>query len=175
MNVGPMGDGTLRLMDRAIYDLMGQWVSINGEAIYAPYPSGIEVENKEDDFILVKDNTYYLFCDKLPMSADPNVALKVQNADRFQDVFKLDKKIKKITWIDNGEAVEIRRLQSQDRACPPASIEEKRHKKHDRSCPIRSPVNKPVRANAPSHRRAVPRHSEESPPHEEGAADNFAP
>ena len=106
MNVGPMGDGTLRLMDRAIYDLMGQWVAINGEAIYAPYPSGIEVDNKEDDFILVNGNTYYLFCDKLPMSADPNVALKIQNAERFQEVFKLDKKIKKITWLDNGEEPE---------------------------------------------------------------------
>ena len=64
------------------------------------------VENKEDDFILVNGNTYYLFCDKLPMSADPNVALKIQNAERFQEVFKLDKKIKKITWLDNGEEPE---------------------------------------------------------------------
>jgi len=107
MNVGPMGDGTLRRMDGAIYDLMGQWVAINGEAIYAPYPSGIEVENKEEDFILVKDNTYYLFCDKLPMSADPNVALQSDNADMYKDVFKLDKKIKQITWLDNGEEVEF--------------------------------------------------------------------
>lgn len=107
MNVGPMGDGTLRRMDGAIYDLMGQWVAINGEAIYAPYPSGIEVENKEEDFILVKDNTYYLFCDKLPMSADPNVALKEENTELYKDIFKLDKKIKQITWLDNGEEVEF--------------------------------------------------------------------
>ena len=107
MNVGPMGDGTLRRMDGAIYDLMGQWVAINSEAIYAPYPSGIEVENKEEDFILVKDNTYYLFCDKLPMSADPNVALKEENTELYKDIFKLDKKIKQITWLDNGEEVEF--------------------------------------------------------------------
>ena len=107
MNVGPMGDGTLRRMDGAIYDLMGQWVAINGEAIYAPYPSGIEVENKEEDFILVKDKTYYLFCDKLPMSADPNVALKEENTELYKDIFKLDKKIKQITWLDNGEEVEF--------------------------------------------------------------------
>ena len=103
MNVGPMGDGTLRLMDRAIYDMMGQWVSFNKEAIYEPRPCGIEVENKADDFILKKDNTYYLFCDHLPMSADPNVAL-IQAAE-YQDIFKLDKKIKKITWLDNGDSV----------------------------------------------------------------------
>ena len=100
-------DRTAAEEDVEILTGMGEWVAINGEAIYAPYPSGIEVENKEDDFILVRDNTYYLFCDKLPMSADPNVALKVQNAERFQDVFKLDKKIKKITWIDNGEEADF--------------------------------------------------------------------
>lgn len=103
MNVGPMGNGKLRLMDRAIYELIGQWVSMNGKAIYGPRPANIEVENKPDDFLLEKDGTYYLFCDKLPMSADPNVALE-QEGD-YQDIFKLDKKIRRITWLDNGEEV----------------------------------------------------------------------
>ena len=59
MNVGPMGNGLLRQMDAAIYNLMGQWIALNGEAIYEPRPSGIEVENKPDDFILQKDNIYF--------------------------------------------------------------------------------------------------------------------
>ena len=103
MNVGPMGNGLLRQMDAAIYNLMGQWIALNGEAIYEPRPSGIEVENKPDDFILKKDNTYYLFCDKLPMSADPNVTRNQETL--FQDKFKLDKKIKTVTWLDNNEPV----------------------------------------------------------------------
>lgn len=103
MNVGPMGDGTLRLMDRAIYDMMGQWVRLHQEAIYEPRPSGIEVENKPDDFILRKGSTYYLFCDHLPMSADPNVAL-YQEAE-YQDKFRMKQEIEKITWLDNGENV----------------------------------------------------------------------
>lgn len=105
MNVGPKGDGILRMIDRGIYHLMGQWVELFGEALYEPYPSGIEVENKPDDFILVKDNTYYLFCDKLPMVTDPNVA-RTQDCD-YTDVFKLDKKIKRIIWLDNGDDVEF--------------------------------------------------------------------
>ncbi len=110
MNVGPKGDGTLRQMDRAIYNLMGQWVAINQEAIYEPRPSGIEVENKTEDFLLVKDNTYYLFCDRLPMSADPNVARTQQS--KYEDIFRLKKKIKKVTWLDNGE--EVRFEQNKD-------------------------------------------------------------
>ena len=105
MNVGPMEDGTLRLMDKAIYDLMGQWIKINGEAVYEPHPCGIEVENKPEDFLLEKDNIYYLFCDHLPMSADPNVALKQEG--EYRDIFTMSKKIKSITWLDNGDPVEF--------------------------------------------------------------------
>lgn len=103
MNVGPKGDGSLREMDKAIYHLIGEWININGEAVYEPRPCSIEVENKKDDFLLRKDNKYYLFCDHLPMAADPNVAL-VQE-EEYQDIFRLEKKIKKITWLDNGENV----------------------------------------------------------------------
>ena len=111
MNVGPMGNGLLRQMDAAIYNLMGQWIALNGEAIYEPRPSGIEVENKPDDFILQKDNTYYLFCDRLPMSADPNVAHNQETL--FQDKFKLSKKIKSITWLDDGTPVEFEQNEEQ--------------------------------------------------------------
>ena len=105
MNVGPKGDGTLREMDAAIYHLMGEWIRLNGEAVYEPRPCDVKVENKKDDFLLKKDNTYYLFCDHLPMAADPNVAL-VQEAE-YRDIFCLDQKIKKITWLDNGEKVDF--------------------------------------------------------------------
>ncbi len=105
MNVGPKGDGTLREMDAAIYHLMGEWVSLNGEAVYEPHPCGIEVENKKEDFVLKKDGTYYLFCDHLPMEIDPNVG-REEEAD-YRDVFRLDQKIRKITWLDNGENVEF--------------------------------------------------------------------
>lgn len=103
MNVGPTANGTLRRMDAAIYELIGEWVALNGEAIYEPSPSGINVENKPDDFILVKDSNYYLFCDHLPMYADSNVELQFNT--EFKDIFKLDRKIKKISWLDNGEEV----------------------------------------------------------------------
>lgn len=105
MNVGPMGDGMLRQMDAAICNLIGQWVAMHGEAIYETYPSGIEIENKLDDFILQKDNNYYLFCDHLPMSGDPNVS--IEQAANYRDIFKLDRKIRKITWLDNEEKVEF--------------------------------------------------------------------
>ena len=113
MNVGPTEDGTIRLIDRAMLDLMGQWAKIFAEAIYEPRPSGITVENKDCDFILQKDDTYYLFCCDLPMVADVNVAL-VQGAD-YTDVFTLDREITEITWLDNDEPVSFE--QKEGRVC----------------------------------------------------------
>lgn len=101
LNVGPTADGSIRLIDSAVLDLMGQWVKIFGEAVYEPRPSGIRVENKNCDFILNKDNVYYLYCCDLPMEADPNVAL-MHSAD-YTDVFRLEKKVKSIIWLDNGQ------------------------------------------------------------------------
>lgn len=105
MNVGPMGDGSIREIDRAVLGLMGTWISYYDEAIRNPHPSGIEVKNKQNDFILKEGNTYYLFCYDLPMCADPNVAL-ISEATYF-DQFQMDAKIKSITWMDNDESVDF--------------------------------------------------------------------
>lgn len=100
LNVGPMGNGSLRPIDAAIYEMIGKWVGIHDEVLSA-LPAGIKVENKEDDFILEKGGVYYLVCMDLPMESDAR-----GDAD-FTEVFKLEKPIKSVTWLDNGENVEF--------------------------------------------------------------------
>ena len=39
------------------------------------------------------------------MSANPDV--EIQRNATYKDIFTLDKKIKKISWVDNGEPVEF--------------------------------------------------------------------
>ena len=103
MNIGPMGDGSVREIDRATLGIMGNWISYYDEAIRNPYPSDIKILNKEKDFILKDGKTYYLFCYDLPMCSDPNVALANQAV--YSDRFQMNEKIKCITWMDNGENV----------------------------------------------------------------------
>lgn len=105
MNVGPMGDGSVRLIDRAVLGIMGEWLHINEEALRSPRPCGIEVSGRERDFLLQDGNRYYLFCFDLPMMADPNVALN-ERAD-YIDSFRLPHKIESITWLDNGTKVDF--------------------------------------------------------------------
>ncbi len=101
LNVGPLGDGSLRLMDAAILDLMGKWVNYYEEAIRLPRPSGIEIKNKKSDFLLKNGNTYYFFCYDLPMRADANLALN-EKGD-ISDTFALTETIQTVIWMDNGE------------------------------------------------------------------------
>ena len=104
LNVGPMGDGSLRPMDAAMLGIVGEWVGYYEEAIRAPRPSGVAIQNKEDDFLLKDGNVYYLFCFDLPMRADANVAQN-EEAD-FSDIFELPEQIASVTWMDNGEPVD---------------------------------------------------------------------
>ncbi len=103
MNIGPMGDGTLRSIEVATFELMGQWMDYYKEAIYVPRPTGIEIEGKERDFILKDGKNYYLFCYGIPMKSDPNVALR--HVADYSERFKLEDKIVNVTWMDNDEVL----------------------------------------------------------------------
>lgn len=103
MNVGPMGDGSVQEMDRAMLNLMGKWVSYHEDAIHSPRPTGIEIQDKPEDFLLRDKDTYYLFCYNLPVSGDANVTLYT-DAD-YESRFVLNDKIASVTWMDNGTDV----------------------------------------------------------------------
>lgn len=103
LNIGPRGDGSLRPMDEAVLDLVGEWVHYFDEAIRAPRPCGIPVENKEEDFLLKAGNCYYLFCFSLPVGTDVHVG--EQGAFDFTDTFSLPGQITSMVWMDTGEEV----------------------------------------------------------------------
>ena len=111
MNVGLQGDGSISLMDRAIFDTLGRWVSYFEEALRIPEPTGIEIANKPNDFILRNENTYYLFCYNLPMSADPNVALRAEA--EYESKFRLPGKLTSACWLDNGAEVMFRQCREE--------------------------------------------------------------
>jgi alpha-L-fucosidase len=104
LNIGPMGNGQLRPLDKAMLLALGEWVDIYSEALYLPRPAKIEIENKENNFLLKGDNCYYLFAYDLGVSGNINVELSKGNPNHKNE-FTLDKKIKSIKWIDNGEDV----------------------------------------------------------------------
>lgn len=105
LNVGPMGDGSLRSIDVATLEIVGEWTKRFDEAIRSPRPTGIEIAQKPKDFILQDGDCYYLFCYDLPMCFDTNVAIHTETF--YEDAFAFDREIQSITWMDNGEEVEF--------------------------------------------------------------------
>lgn len=106
LNVGLMGDGSVRLIDRAIMEILGRWMEIFHEPIYEARPSGIAVAGRQGDMLLKGPGTYYLFCFGLGMSADQNVALN--DGQRANDCFTLPCRISEAVWMDNGEPLSFR-------------------------------------------------------------------
>ena len=103
MNIGPREDGSVRLIDEAAMEVIGQWIDYFDEAIRKPRPTQIEVEGKPDDFLLQDGNNYYLFCTDLPMAGSLNVALAGE--EKYQEIFTFEPQVKSITWMDNGQEV----------------------------------------------------------------------
>ena len=105
LNVGPMGSGLLRPIDKGYFDLIGQWVNLHDEAIRKPRPTGIAVQDKPRDFILQDGDTYYLVCFNLPMSSNENVALP--GGGNFASFFPFNRTIRSVSWMDNGCDIEF--------------------------------------------------------------------
>lgn len=83
-------------------DALGEWADIYKEALYFPRPSKIEIENKENNFILKGDNCYYLFVFDLEVSGNVIVELSKGNPN-CNNTFTFDQKIKSIKWLDSNE------------------------------------------------------------------------
>ncbi len=104
MNVGPMGNGAIRPLDKAMIEALGEWIDIYKEALYLPRPSGIEITGNAKDFLLKGDNCYYLFVHDIAAGGDQNV-VKDPGMNPYTDTFVLPAKIKSVKWIDNGKDV----------------------------------------------------------------------
>ena len=102
LNVGPMGNGQLRPLDRAMLEAFGEWVDIHAEALYLPRPTGIDAEGKEKDFILKGEGCYYYFAHDLPMKVSSNVEL-TKTMPEYNNRFILPEKVKSARWLDSGE------------------------------------------------------------------------
>ncbi|MBE6740301.1 MAG: alpha-L-fucosidase [Ruminococcaceae bacterium] len=101
LNVGPKEDGTLRSIDKAYLEIIGDWYKLNSEALHTPAPVDITINGKPDNFFLKDGNNYYLFFSDLDTSGDENVTFK--HDTNLNNIFTLDQKVKSVCWLDSGE------------------------------------------------------------------------
>lgn len=103
LNVGPMGNGTLRLIDKAMLLEIGNWIRANKNVIYKFHSTDVTAENA---VVATDGQYYYAAIPNTIMSADPNVA----KSGAIKTVTILsDKKVKNARWVDSGRAIAVKK------------------------------------------------------------------
>lgn len=105
LNIGPDKDCNITKMQEAMLEVIGQWMNINGKAIYEGKPCEIKSQGK--DFALkTKEGKIYLFIHDLKIVGNKNVTLggEGDNPRTFTNFYE---KINGIRWIDNDEELEF--------------------------------------------------------------------
>ena len=103
LNTGLMGNGSVRPLDKAILEEIGNWIKANKKVIYNWQSCDVEAENA---FCVTDGKYYYAVCKDVVMASDPNVAL----AGVVKTVKILsDKKVKNAVWLDSGERFKVKK------------------------------------------------------------------
>ena len=105
LNVGPTAQGKVPPIQRELMALMGEWMSLFGEAIYLGRPHSARCSCKKN-FVLKSDTDLYFFIHDLASRGSKNVTVggKFQGAQAFSD---MEEKIESICWMDNGEELDF--------------------------------------------------------------------
>ena len=105
LNIGPMGDGSIPLLQEALVLTVGDWIKKTGACIYKGKPCGVLGDGK--NFALRADGKLYFFVHDLTISGNENVTVAGGGAGekRFAGV---KGKVKSMRWADNGEALDFK-------------------------------------------------------------------
>ncbi|MGL5346338.1 MAG: alpha-L-fucosidase [Peptostreptococcaceae bacterium] len=98
-------EGSFNKIQEGILEVVGQWININGEAIYDVRPTQIKSAGR--DFVMENDDkNLFLFIHDLKIVGDENVILgeEGKNLITFTNV---KQKIEKVKWLDNEEELKF--------------------------------------------------------------------
>lgn len=104
LNVGPLGDGSISDLNRAVLLRVGEWVKRYDEIIRLGRATDLQCEG--DDFVLAIGKRRYLFAHNLPARGDVNVS-KDGNGVAVRTIRGLDRPIRKARWLDLDEQLDV--------------------------------------------------------------------
>lgn len=112
MNIGPTAQGGVHPYQKALLELIGDWMKIFGEAIYNGRPYGSVSYGKH--FILKGNNgnngnngKLYIFCFSPGEKGHPNVTVGGDKYIGNYGFSNVKDEVKSIKWIDNGEELDF--------------------------------------------------------------------
>lgn len=96
LNVGPKGNGSLRLIDKAYLIELGEWIKLNQNFIYKARACELTADGAD---VLYDGEYYYAVIKNVPMVADSNVQKKAEDI-RYVTI---NGEVDEVIWLDNGE------------------------------------------------------------------------
>lgn len=103
-NVGPLGDGSIGLLDEQIIRRVGQWVHKYESILRNGRPTDATCDGS--NFVLRADGKLYLFAYDLPCKGDPNV-VKGDGRAGTCAIRHLDEEIRSARWLDCEEPMQV--------------------------------------------------------------------
>ncbi|MBE6645574.1 MAG: alpha-L-fucosidase [Ruminococcaceae bacterium] len=101
LNVGPMGNGDVRPLDKAIFSEIGKWIRFNKDFIYDARRSDIEAENA---IVLKNDRDEYF-----AVALTPTITCVTHGmlGGRVLDV-RINANVRSARWLDNGRKIKVK-------------------------------------------------------------------
>lgn len=104
LNIGPTAQGGVPLMQQALLEGIGEWISRTGSAIYTGKPCG--VLGNEKDFALADNGKLYLYVHDLPIQGDSHVTLG-EGGEGIRVFSGVRGKAASVRWTDCEEKLEF--------------------------------------------------------------------
>ncbi len=102
LNIGPMANGSVRPLDAAYLEAIGQWIRFNKRFIYGARPADIKAENA---LVFVGEDGAYYAVSKCPTQ----VLVEHESlGGKFTEV-KIFAKVKSARWLDSGKAIKVKK------------------------------------------------------------------
>ena len=101
LNVGPKGDGSLRTIDKGIFEIISIWMKKNKYFIYDLKPADIKVEN--ETVVMDGKGNYYVIIKNVPIIAIANLQRRRGEVRKIT----LPCKIKSAQWLESGEKIPV--------------------------------------------------------------------
>jgi len=98
LNIGPTGGGAIPAYEASVLQKVGEWLIINGHAIYEGRPVAARCHGK--DFLLKANGRYYYFAHRLARLGDANVVER-DGENRFRTVEGPQVKFQSMRWLDD--------------------------------------------------------------------------
>lgn len=102
LNIGPMGNGSVRPIDAAFLTEIGKFIKANKRFIYGSEAADISAEGAG---VLKRGKYYYAVSSGVRMCSDPNVVIPERD---ITVKILTDRKVKNARWLDSGRAQAVK-------------------------------------------------------------------